>query len=183
MANDLVSPDDLTGFPGAPFTEAQVDAAVADVRAAAGWHIAPVREGETVTLDVERCESWLRLPTRHLVSVDEIRDASDDSVIDASTYGVSKSLAQVKRTGLRYWPSGYGAVEADMTHGYESCPPDVMRAVVSAIAMAKRDPTVKTVSIDDFSVTRNTDAIQSAVKVELGSGYVLEDSIYGIGIA
>ena len=144
---------------------------------------APEREGETVTIDVTRCESWLRLPTRRLTSVDEIRDASDDTVIDDATYGVSKKLAQVKRTGCRYWPSGYGAVEVDMTHGYEECPADVERAVVLAIAMAKRDPTVKSVAIDDFSVTRNTEAIQAAVKVELGSDYVLDDSLYGLGIA
>jgi hypothetical protein len=134
-------------------------------------------------LDVERCESWLRLPTRKLTSVDEVRDADAGEVVDEDSYRVSLNLAQVKRTGCYYWPCGYGAVEVDMTHGYEVCPADVLAAVALACNLARRDPTVKAVSIDDFSVTRNSDAIRGTLQADLGRTYVLEDSLYGIGIA
>jgi hypothetical protein len=178
----MVDPTDLVGFPGAPFTDAQVDAAVDEVRTAAGWHIAPLRTGQTVTLDVERRESWLRLPTRKLASVDEVRDPDSGDAIDADTYRTSLLLAQVKRSGC-YWPCGYAAVEVDMTHGYTTCPASVLAVVALACNLAKRDPTVREVAIDDFSVTRNTDATQAALKAALGITYVLDDSLYGIGIA
>lgn len=182
MTNDMVAPESLSDFPGAPFTHGEVDAAVAQVRRAAGWHLAPLRESETVTLDVQDRESWLRLPTRKLVSVDEIRDADDSEVIDSDTYRVSLSLAQVKRSGF-YWPCGYGRVEVDMTHGYEHCPEDLLATVALACTLVRRDVTVRSVSIDDFSVTRNNDAVQAAIKASLDSTYVLDESLYGLGVA
>ena len=62
MANDLVTLDDLSGLPGAPFTETEVEIAVASLRSALGWHVAPVRV-ETVSLDVNWPARWLSLPT------------------------------------------------------------------------------------------------------------------------
>ena len=180
MSNDLAAPEDLAGFPGAPFTENQVDAAVAAVRSAARWHIAPERE-ETVTLDVAAYDSWLRLPTRKLVSVDEVRDVDADEVIEDTGYRVSLNLAQVKRSGY-YWPCGYGAVEVDMTHGYESCPADVLPVIALAVALGKRDPTVSEVRLDDYSVRRNTEMLRAALAAELGE-YALDEALLSIGIA
>lgn len=179
MSNNLASPADLAGFPGAPFTDAQVDAAVQEIRNAAGWHIAPERE-ETIALDVACADTRLRLPTRHLVSVDEIRDADTDDVIAADTYRVSHALAQVKRsTG---WSSGFEAVEVDMTHGYETCPDDVLAVIVSAINLARRDPTVRSVSLDDFSTSFTPSPLRDSLRQLLGD-YALKDSLYGLGIA
>jgi hypothetical protein len=48
MANTLVSPYDLEDFPGAPFSDTLVDAAVSEIRGEAGWHIAP-QVTETLT--------------------------------------------------------------------------------------------------------------------------------------
>jgi hypothetical protein len=180
VANDLASPADLAGLPGAPFTDAQVDAAVQAVRNAAGWHIAPERE-ETVVLDVVCAELRLRLPTRKLVSVDEIRDADSDDVIAADTYRVSRALAQVKRNSA-WWTSGFEAVEVDMTHGHTTCPADVLAVITNAIGLARRDPTVQRVSLDDFATSYVTDATRNAIRAQL-EDYALEDSLYGLGVA
>ena len=179
MANDLARPTDLAGFPGAPFSDAQVDAAAAAVRRAAGWHIAPVRT-ETKALDVACIESRLRLPTRLLVSLDEVRDGETGDVIAADTYRVSHALAQARRSAG--WPSGYEAVEVDMTHGYEETPADVLAVVAQAVALARRDPTIQSVSLDDFATRYYNDAIIDTLRISLDD-YALDDSLYGLGIA
>ena len=122
MSYDLIGPDDLAHLSGAPFTEGEVEDAVASLRAALGWHIAPVIE-ETVTLDVTCSDPVLRLPTRRLVSVEEIRRTDTDAVIEATGYKVSTALSRIRRGSS--WPSGYGAVEVDMTHGFAECPPEL----------------------------------------------------------
>ncbi|MQB01867.1 MAG: hypothetical protein GEU78_16570 [Actinobacteria bacterium] len=149
MANDLVAdPAVLDGFPGGPFTQAEVDAAVADVRSAAGWHIAPER-AETITLDVTWGERWLRLPTLRLVSVEEIRRTDTAEIIDATVYEVSRALAQVRRRG--FWPSGYEAVEVDMTHGYTETPPELLAVVAEAAHLGRKDQTIRQLSLGDYS--------------------------------
>lgn len=135
MANDMVTPDDLSGLPGAPFTDAEVDAAVQTVRNVAGWHIAPEAE-DTVTLDVVRGETVLRLPTRKLVSIQEIRDVDTSTAIDPSRYRVSASFGQVRRK-YGFWPCGYGRVEVDMTHGYAEPPADLLALLGRAVLLAR----------------------------------------------
>lgn len=148
MSNDLLSPDFLVDLPGAPFTQDEVDNAVANVRSSARWHIAP-QKTETVTLDVACGERRLRLPTRQLVSVAAIRNADTDVVFDPSTYRVSKSLARVvKKTG--YWPSGLAAVEVDIVHGYTACPLDLIAVIAEAARLARREQGIRSVQIDDF---------------------------------
>lgn len=178
MANDLASPSDLVGLSGAPFTDAEVDAAVGDVRRAAGWHIAP-EQTDTIQLDVTCYERFLRLPTRKLVAVVEIRKTTDASVIAATTYQTSRKLATVKRTST-VWPEGYEAVEVDMTHGYTETPDDVLSVIAQAAVMARRDPTVREVSIDDFSTAyrEGTTTLQ-----RLLGDYSIDNTLYGIGIA
>lgn len=179
MANDLATLIDLADLPGAPFTDAEVDAAAAAVRTAAGWHIAPQRT-ETVSLDVTCWERWLRLPTRKLVSVTAIRKASDSAVIDAARYEVSRRLATVKRKSS-YWPEGYESTEVDMTHGYTTTPDDVLSVVAQAAVMARRDPMVRQVSIDDFSTTYRSEFI--ATLQQMLADYSLDNTLYGIGVA
>jgi hypothetical protein len=155
MVNDLVSPGDLAHLPGAPFSDEQVDEAVAAIRAEVGWHIAPVRS-ETVELDITYGQRWLLLPTRKLVSVDEVRDADTAEVVDPSEYRVSKALGQVKRD--RYWPRGYEAVEVDLTHGYEVTPPELLPLVWARILLSSANPTVSRERIGDHEIQRQVNA-------------------------
>lgn len=152
MANDMVSPDDVAYLPGAPFTEAEVDAAVAELRTEAGWHIAPVHVDTGIALDVVCWEPTLRLPTRKLVSLDEVRNADSGAVIAASRYRVSHGFCRV-RLKCGFWPDGYEAVEVDMTHGFEEAPKDLLPVVAELIREQRRDGAVQTVRVDDASVT------------------------------
>lgn len=149
MTNDLASPEDLAYLPGAPFSDDEVDAAVAAMRTAAGWHIAPER-AETVALDVVCAEPVLRLPTRKLGSVDAVRNADTAEVVDADRYRVSHTRARVRLKGT-FWPSGYEAIEVDMTHGYEECPEDLLGVLGQYILAGRRDSSVQSVSVDDAS--------------------------------
>lgn len=156
MSNDLLTPDDLIGLPGAPFNPDEVDNAVADVRGAARWHIAP-QKTETVTLDVVCGERRLRLPTRQLVSVTAVRDTDTAAVIDPTTYRVSKTIGQVaKKSG--YWPAGLARIEVDMVHGYAACPLDLIAVVAEAARLARREQSVRSVQIDDFQQQFGTTA-------------------------
>jgi hypothetical protein len=149
MANDMLNPGDLAYLPGAPFTDAEVDAAVSALRAAAGWHIAP-EKAETVALDTYCGDVSLQLPTRLLVSVEAITDVDRDAVVDPARYRVSRARCRVRRrSGV--WPEGYERIEVEMTHGYEECPPDLLAVVGQYIIGSRRDPTVQSVSVDDAS--------------------------------
>lgn len=132
MSNDLVSPEDLLGFPGAPFEEGVVDAAVANLRKVAGWHIAPLLS-ETVALDVEYGRSVI-LPTLRLDAVTAVRNAT--SLTEAPTavaeYRTTPTLRF--RAGIvdrpSWWPCG--VLEFDITHGYSQCPADLLPAIAEA---------------------------------------------------
>lgn len=171
MANDMIEPEDLAHLPGAPFSDAEVDAAVAAVRLAAGWHIAPVRE-ETVTLDVAPRDSWLRLPTLALRSVSGVRDADDNSVIAVDRYRVSAQLGQVrKRSG--YWPHGYGRIEVDITHGFDEAPAELLAVIAEAASTARRDQSVTQETMGPFSVSLGSGGA-GHLGNPIGTGAILE---------
>ncbi|GAA1992882.1 hypothetical protein GCM10009718_33250 [Isoptericola halotolerans] len=154
MTNDMVGPEDLDDRPGAPFSETEVDAAVAAMRKTAGWHIAPKRPSETVYLDVGMRERVLRLPTLKLDEIADVRDATGDDpvTIEPGGYRASRRTGLVRRTG-GYWPAGYEAVEVDMTHGYDETPPDLLPLIAQLALTERRDRSVRTVSVDDASTT------------------------------
>lgn len=151
MVNTLVQADDLAPYPGAPFTEDVVDAAVAHIRDQADWHIAPVVT-ETVTVD-----SWggqqLHLPTKYLLSVTGVRDV---------TYGSNQALTgwfthptRLFRSGIVTIPWGwpYGVtLEFDIVHGYDSCPPDLLPVIAHVAADMGRNQSITRSNIGTMSV-------------------------------
>ena len=156
MANNLVAPDALSGFPGAPFTDAVVDAAVASLRRTAGWHVAPSLT-ETVTLDGSG-GTRLILDTLRLTAVTEARNVLEatPSIIDVrwSKVGVLAG----------YFPWGFRSVEVDMTHGYDACPPDLLPLIANACQRIKVDPTVASQGAGPFTVTfRDVDGATQTV--------------------
>lgn len=166
----ILEPDDFAYLPGAPFTQDELDTALAVVRGAAGWHIAPEIE-ETVVVDVPRFDRVLRLPTLCLVSVDEVRDADTSTVIDSSLYRVSFPQAALRRrTGC--WPRGYSRVEVDITHGYPTLPTDLYPVVAEAATIARRDQTIKSTSAGPFSVGWGAD-VDSLTANPLSTGSVM----------
>lgn len=139
MANDMCSVSDISDLPGAPFTQSEVDEAVAAVQGAFGWHVAP-EESTTVVLSVPAMERVLRLPTKHLVSVDEVR--VDGVVVAEADYGVRLDAAYVvKRVGS--WPADYDNIEVDFTHGFEETPKELLPLIAETAAIDRRDESVK----------------------------------------
>lgn len=167
MTNDLVGPNDLAHLPGAPFTNGEVDSAVGALRAALGWHVAPERAETGVPFDVEPCEDTLRLATRKLVSVQAVRRTSNDTTITG--YQVSRRQGIIRRRGS--WPSGLESVEADYTHGYEECPPELLSALGQLALSDRRDKAVRQVSVDDASTTFGTAAAEYLLGPDLLSQY------------
>lgn len=167
----MVDASDLTHLLGAPFTDDEVDAAVATVRSAVEWHISPERS-ETVTLDVQCGTTVLRLPTRRLVSVEEIRDVDTDTAISASTYRVSAALGQVAKKG-GWWPAGYGRLTVEFTHGYSEVPADLFPLLAESVRTNRRDQSVKTLESLDFQEGFGAGGA-SLTSNPIGTGGVLE---------
>lgn len=163
MSNDMdLAPADLAHLPGAPFTQAEIDAAVATVQAAAGWHICPVVADDVTVLDVVSGERRLRLPTRKLVSVGDITDLDTDTVIDDGLYRVSLPFGQVVRKS-GFWPCGYSRVSVEFTHGFAEPPPDLLPVIAESAITDRRDQSVRKQDAGVFSVTYGWGGASTAV--------------------
>lgn len=137
--NDLVSHYDLLSYPGGPFGEAGVDAAVEAVRAEAGWHIAPVRT-ETV-LVVSSGGPDLILPSRRVVSVSSAAGGTD--------FELHPGAVLHRKAGC--WP--VGVVQVTMTHGYAQIPADLLPLVASRVRAvhSSRDPGLASMTTGPYS--------------------------------
>lgn len=176
MSNDLVSPEDLESFPGAPYDEYVVDIAVAQLRNEARWHIAPVREE---TIEVESLGGPnLWLPTMRVVTVTEVR-------IGDTTYTSGW-------TKLRYslWRSGgwaAGLAEIDLEHGFPETPLELLPLVAlrAGTVTDPRDPAVtqRTQSTGPFSETLSYGSSSSSSAATLTVDPVLERYTLPIGVA
>lgn len=184
MSDHEVLPADLSNLPGAPFTQTEIETAIATIRDAAGWHIAPVRT-ETAVLDVQPCEQWLRPPTRRLVAVTDIVDTDTDTSIFPSTWRASQILNQVRRVS-GYWPAGYARVAITMTHGHDLFPTDLFGVVADAINIGRRDQQIRSVQVDDAQASFGASAAVTAHPLGQSAAlarYSLDATAYGIGIA
>lgn len=154
MTNDLVSPTELSGFPGAPFADGVVDAAVAELRKVAGWHIAPPR---TETVAVESAGDYaVILPTLHLTAVAAVRDvtALDSPATSVTEWRTNATLRF--RAGIVTRPCGWpcGELEFDITHGHDACPPELLPVIAAACRQIGADSrSVQSEAAGPFSVT------------------------------
>lgn len=153
MANTLVTPQDLSDFPGAPFAISTVDVAVAALRRDAGWHIAP-QVTETVLLDALGGRDLI-LPTRHLVNVTEVRDVSTSTPVVLTGWRKSKAGILHRDAG---WPSGFQSVEVDMVHGYTVTPPELFPLVAVYSQLQAVNSTVKQEALGSWSRTLRSQA-------------------------
>ena len=135
----MVQPSDLDGLPGYPFTEAEVDAAVATLQREFGWHVAP-KLTTTLTMSVPSGVYKLRLPTKKLVSVTSI--TVDGTVVDASDYTVVTARNQVVKN-VGYWTVGDANTVVVFKHGYDETPKDLLPLIAEAAAIDRRDESVK----------------------------------------
>lgn len=149
MSNDLTDAAALAGFPGAPFTDVTVDAAVASLRNYLGWHVAPERE-ETLTVDSNGGQ-YLFLPTLKVTEITAIRDVSEDDPVVIAGWRVVRAGMLYLRDG--YWPCGDATVEVDLAHGYDSCPADLLPIVANMAQAVAQGAELTSVRIDDYAET------------------------------
>lgn len=143
MPNTLAEPVDLEPYPGAPFDEDIVDAAAATVRGEAGWHIAPLVT-ETLTV-LSWGGQFLPIPSGRIVSVSAVRDVSGPTTL--TDYMLLPGTI-FRQAG---WPAG--AIEVDLTHGYEETPDDLFPVLAARARAVVDNPNVRQRSsqIDDYS--------------------------------
>ena len=101
--------------------------AEADVRGYCGWHIAPVRTDEVVTVLDPPYSTVLMLPTMMLSSVASVTE--DGTTVDPTTYTVDPRGWLTRTDAL--WSTG--PIVVTMTHGYATVPADV-QGVVQSVA-------------------------------------------------
>jgi hypothetical protein len=161
--NTLVSASDLADFPGSPLEPIWVDIAAADVRREAGWHIAPVL---TETLTVEAFGGrHLVLPSRRVVSV-----ASVVSPYYSSTDWTLEDGYLFRAVG---WSGTY---QVTLTHGYDSCPVDLLPVLAGRATNAarRRDPSVASTTVGQIqtsyfqNVTSGSDPVVTRYSVKVG---------------
>lgn len=151
MANTLVSAYDLEDFPGAPFADSLVDAAVADIRAEAGWHIAPVVT-ETIRLTSYAGETRLQLPSRRVLTVTAVRDVSTDTPV--VLLGWTRFGSALVRPWVG-WPDA--ELEVDLRHGLDATPADLLPLIATrARSSSGRDPSVQQVTTTRGPFTEST---------------------------
>lgn len=157
----LATPSDLTGFPGAPFSAAVVASGSGAIRDEAGWHIAP-KVAQTFTLDAKG-GSLLMLPTLKLVAVLEVRDVSDpDNPVILTGYRKTRS-GMLERTNGGCWPRGFETIEADVIHGYDTCPPSLLPVLVERAQYAAINGAIKQEVTIGQSVTYGTLNVSGSV--------------------
>lgn len=144
---DLATPEDLADFSGAPFSETLVRSAGASLRNECGWHIAP-EVTETVVVDSDG-GTVLPLPSLRVVEVTSVRDVTGEAPRILTGWRLSPA-------GLLYlgggWPRGYSAVEVTLTHGYDTCPPELL-GLIAERSQRRGNPLVSSESIGGRSVT------------------------------
>ena len=154
VTEPLVLPGDLDGYPGAPFPPEPVMSAVAGLRRAAGWHIAP-SVTETVTLDHDGA-GVLQLRSLYVTAVTSVKDVSTDTPTDLTGWRWSQD-GMVSEC----FPCEFRTVEVTFTHGYAECPPDLLPVVAS-----RTQRRVMQESVGARSVTYAADSgpVESAVE-------------------
>lgn len=146
MTNTLVSPTDLAAFPGAPFSDAVVDAIAATLQTTLGWHVAP-RVVETITLD-HLGGPHVVLPSRMVNTITEIRDVT-------GTPTPITGWRQSAEGGLlhgSFWPVGLSVLEVDLDHGYDALPEELLPVLADLGQSAKLNKTVTQQAAQPFTV-------------------------------
>ncbi len=121
---DMVSVEDLAGMPGAPFTDQMVRAAVAKVRSACGWHVAPSIFESIIISGDGGFEQWL--PSRHVTDVTkvEVWDGSQWAPMDGWDSQTGWDEAGIL-SASRPFPTARRSVRVTLTHGFDPVPDDL----------------------------------------------------------
>lgn len=105
------------------------EAACGAVRSYCGWHVAPAVP-EVLTMDGSG-EDVQFLPTLHLTAVASI--TNDGDVVTSPEWSQSGMVR-----GAGCWTRKFRGVVATITHGYEECPPEVLKVAAELVSSADR---------------------------------------------
>ena len=119
----------MTDVPLAPTPEGVDEeawaAACAAVRAYCGWHVAPSIT-DTYTLDGSGSQ-FQALPSMHVTDIVLVTELGTD--LDASGYEWSEMGQLWREAG---WAGHFRGLIVEMTHGYDSCPPEILGVLQEA---------------------------------------------------
>lgn len=116
------------------------------VRAYCGWRVAPLKR-EVLAVHVAMGREAALLPTMHLSALHSVTVAGQ--VLDASTYTWSSTGVVRPGDTVPFW--GYGALdepyqlavfEADVTHGHEDWPPELLGVLDALTSRAQQAPSM-----------------------------------------
>lgn len=165
MANDMLTPEELIGFPGAPYGAAAVDAAVGALRAECEWHISPTRV-DTWTLRTGGSDT-LVLPTLHIQKILAVE--APLAVYAGTWWAAVRDLSD----GVLLMPGGWPAiVTITVQHGWEDCPPELKALVADRARTTTGGGRVRSESIGGRSVTLESGAADASADAVL-SKYML----------
>jgi len=123
--DDVLAPADVQRYTSGrlaadnPETQRLLSAGLAAARRFCGWHVAPVKQNQEVTLDGPGGK-LLVLPTLALVELTSVEEDGVALDVDNDLRVSPRGLVQKRSGGL--WCRHYGAVQVTMTHGYEEAP-------------------------------------------------------------
>ena len=132
--------------PGVSVTQDTVDAIASSIQNECGWHIAPIK-AETVTLDSDG-GTVLQLPTLHMtgltsVTLTETGEALPVSLETGWSEAGMLSLGPrsfipgghwaSSRRSHKQFPAGFRAITVSFTHGYETCPAELIRFIAMTV--------------------------------------------------
>lgn len=179
---------------GDPEVLRMLAAALSVARREVGWHVSPVRQADSVTIDGPgRTVLWL--PTRKIAEPDGIISVTEDDVLlDPGVYGkpsagdgpgLSRPIALRKKGGRR-WSCEYGAITVVMDHGYtEVEAADWRQAILSMVDEMSLIPIssatgvsgfgLKTKEVDDVQYQWGTNYAAMAEDVMLSYMHILDD--------
>lgn len=146
---------DVTAFTKGRLTggDAQrfLDAALAVARRECMWHVTPVRDQDTLTLDGPG-KSLLSLPTRKLLALDEL---SENGVAADVTKLTWSETGSVRKASGYCWSGKYRSISVKMTHGFtETEAADWRNAVLSMVDAMSQMPIPTTGGRSDNELTR-----------------------------
>lgn len=144
MTSPVVPPLlDLTAFnllvAGTGLEQARLSGIVREIRDYCGWHIAPAID-ETITVDGSG-GTVQQLPTLRLNSVTSVTENGTE--LGATVYEWSYD-GSLRRCG--YWTTRYRGVVAEVNHGYETVPENLVSVILDAASSAIATPVGDNVS-------------------------------------
>lgn len=160
-APELASPEELSRYRSGD-AALLLGAAEAAVRSYCGWHIAPARAGDVVTVNGSGARV-LALPTMRLAGVSAVLED-----------GTAVPLEDVQWSPAGYlwraspWTTSLRGVSATIDHGYDEPPVEVQAVVMSVAARAVVSPDgVVRSQVGEVSVTFSQAAFNVAGGVAL----------------